>query len=135
MTYQKRVIACAVLTAGLYGCSDTSSYDFENSLATAQQDLAQTAAAAAPVASFDPANGDVPFPNSILFIDPATGGPSADGTLSIAVADPEDLTDVQVSLNALDGFSTSSAITMSVGASIDPATVCLLYTSPSPRDS
>ena len=44
MIYRNKVIACTVLTVGLYGCSDTSSYDFENSLTTAQQELAETAA-------------------------------------------------------------------------------------------
>lgn len=120
MILRHRVIACTVLSVALYGCSDTSSYSFENSLGTAQQQLIDAAAAAAPVASFDPANGDIPFPNSLLF--------GTDGTLNIPLADgvsEDDLTSVEVSLNAMDGFSTSSPISMNLSASVNPDTVIL----------
>ncbi len=123
MKTSNKIIACTVLSVGLYGCSDTTSYDFDNSLATAQLQLAQAAeaaaATAAPEASFDPANGELPFPNNLLF------SGSEDGTLNIPVADPDDLTDPQVSLNALDGFSVSSPMSMALGGAVDSDTVVL----------
>lgn len=121
MFYRNRLIACTVLTVGLYGCSDSASYDFEQSLSIAQQQVDESAAASAPVAEFDPAGGVLPFPISLLF------SGSEDGTLNIPLgdADPGDLTSAEVSLNALDGFSTTAPITMSVAGSINPATVIL----------
>ena len=123
MKTRTKIFACSVFFAGLYGCSDTSSYDFDNSLATAQQQLADaaaaTAATAAPEASFDPANGVLPFPSNLLF------SGSEDGTLNIPVADPNDLTDPQVSLNALDGFGLSSPMSMALGGEVNADTVVL----------
>ncbi len=121
MNFRDNIIACTLLTVGLYGCSDTTNYDFDASLATAQQQLADAAAASAPVALFDPASGEIPFPNNLLF------SGSTDGTLNIPLGDtnPDDLTVPEVSLNALDGFSTSSPISMNLGAPVDSDTVVL----------
>jgi pimeloyl-ACP methyl ester carboxylesterase len=69
------------------------------------------------VSTFDPANGVVPFPDDLLFQG------STDGTLNIPVADPSDLSDPQVALNALDGFSTDAPITTGFAGAIDPTSV------------
>lgn len=69
------------------------------------------------VAEFNPAEGKLPFPSNLLF----TG--SSDGTLNIPVADPGNLADPQVALNALDGFSTVAPITAHFTSSLNPATI------------
>ncbi len=115
MNIVKYLVAVSV-AAGIAGCSDTSNYNFENSLATAQSNAA---ANAAPVARFDPAAADLPFPNSLLF------SGSEDGTINIQVDDPTDLADAQVSLNALDGFSTIAPITMPLEGAVSAQSVVL----------
>jgi dienelactone hydrolase len=55
-----------------------------------------------PVATFDPANGIVPFPNNLLLLG------STDLTLNIPSADPTDFSDPKVAMSALDGFSTTA---------------------------
>lgn len=124
MSLYQRIFSVSVVAgvSALYGCSDTSTYDFANSLATVQQQAAEAAASAPPVALFDPASGDIPFPNSLLF------SGSQDGTLNIPLdegVDPTDLTVPQVSLNMLDGFSTTSPITMQLGGDIQADSVVL----------
>ena len=122
LTTRNFSLSAVLSVAALYGCSDTSTYDFENSLATVQQQTAEAAAAAPPVALFDPANGDIPFPNSLLF------SGTEDGTLNIPLdegVDPADLSVPQVSLNMLDGFSTTAPITMALGGAVDASSVTL----------
>jgi hypothetical protein len=60
-----------------------------------------------PVAIFDAARGDVPFPNDVL-INQMTGQVN----LPIAAGDP--MAPIKMQLNQLDGFSTSAAETISV---------------------
>ena len=67
--------------------------------------------------TFDPSNSVIPFPNDLLFRD------SLDGTLNIPVADVSDLSDPQVALNALDGFSTNAPFSAGFTGPIDPASV------------
>ncbi len=69
------------------------------------------------VALFDPSASVIPFPNNVLF------SGTTDGTLNIPVADPADLSDPQVALNALDGFSTIAPMRTTFNQPIDPATV------------
>ncbi|MFN2335288.1 MAG: hypothetical protein ABR550_12805, partial [Wenzhouxiangellaceae bacterium] len=68
-------------------------------------------------ANFDPAGGVLPFPNNLLL------SGSGDLTLNIPVADPDDISDPQVALNALDGFSTVSPWTFTFSDPVDPATI------------
>lgn len=70
-------------------------------------------------AVFDPARGALPFPSDVLF------NGSQDGTLNIPVANPNDLSDPKVALNALDGFSTVAPITASFAAPLNPDTVAV----------
>ena len=69
------------------------------------------------VSIFDPSNGVIPFPNDLLFQD------STDGTLNIPVDDPADLSDPQVALNGMDGFSTIAPFSSGFAGPIDPASV------------
>jgi len=68
-------------------------------------------------ANFDPSNGVVPFPTNLLFQG------TTDLTVNIPVADPNDYSNPQVALNALDGFSTVAPWTTTFSAPLDPATV------------
>jgi len=124
MSFYRRVLSASVVAGVgvLYGCSDATTYDFDGSLATVQQQVADAAAAAPPVALFDPKNRVFPFPNSLFF------DGSEDGTLNIALGEgveATDLTDVTVSLNALDGYSTTSPVTMQIGGAVDADSVTL----------
>ncbi len=51
-------------------------------------------------AKFDPSNSIVPFPTNLLL------SGTTDLTLNIPVADPTNIGDPEVALNALDGFGT-----------------------------
>jgi hypothetical protein len=53
-------------------------------------------------AKFDPSNGVVPFPTNLLL------SGTTDLTLNIPVVNPADYSDPKVSMNALDGFSTTA---------------------------
>ncbi|WP_350996216.1 VolA/Pla-1 family phospholipase [Shewanella sp. TB7-MNA-CIBAN-0143] len=57
---------------------------------------------------FDPANSKVPLPNDLLF------SGTTDGTLSIPGEASGNYTDPQIALGALDGWSTSSPISITV---------------------
>ena len=66
---------------------------------------------------FDSANGDIPYPNNILFAG------SIDGTLNIPVDPTASDAPVKQALNTLDGFSTSSPITVSFNGEINASTL------------
>ena len=68
-------------------------------------------------ATFDPANGVLPFPINLLF------SGSADLTLNIPVADPRDISNPAVVANAIDGFSTVSPWSFGFSAPVNVATV------------
>jgi len=70
-----------------------------------------------PVATFDPANGIVPFPNNLLLLG------TTDLTLNIPVADPTDVSDPKVAMNALDGFSTTAPWSTTFNMPIDATTL------------
>jgi pimeloyl-ACP methyl ester carboxylesterase len=70
-----------------------------------------------PVASFDPANGIVPFPNNLLLLG------TTDLTLNIPVADPTDFSDPKVAMNALDGFSPTAPWSTTFNMPIDVTTL------------
>jgi hypothetical protein len=70
-----------------------------------------------PTASFDPSNSVIPFPNNLLFAG------SVDGTLNIPVADETDLSDPQVALNAVDGFSTVAPMSSGFSTAIDAGSI------------
>ena len=89
-------VASALVVMLLSSCSSDSNYPFDQG-----------------VSNFNPTDGTIPFPNGLLFAD------SEDGTLNIPVADPTDLSNPQVALNALDGFSTTEAATTAFDQVLD----------------
>ncbi len=68
-------------------------------------------------ARFDPAVGVVPFPTNLLL------SGTTDLTLNIPVANPNDFSNPQVALNALDGWGTVAPWATSFSASVAPASV------------
>ena len=105
----------ALLSALLISaCSSEPSEDLQESIVEATP---STDGAVNPSALFDPSNGVIPFPNNLLF------SGSTDGTLNIPVVDDTDLSDPQVALNALDGFSTIAPMSSEFSTSIDAGTV------------
>jgi len=67
---------------------------------------------------FDPQEGDIPYPNNILF------AYSTDGTLNIPISDPTASdAPIKEALNTLDGFSTSSPISVSFNGEINASTL------------
>ncbi len=100
----------------LAACSDSGSVDFAVPTPPATNDNG-TIVTGIMTAVFDPAGGNIPFPNNLLL------SGSGDLTLNIPVADPTNFADPQVALNALDGFSTVAPWSSSFTASVNPATV------------
>lgn len=116
LKYSLPLVASAL---ALSACSDPTDYDFDSSLTTART---EAAANAQPGAVFDPANGELPFPNALLF----TG--SQDGTLNIPLADgvaEDDFSDPSVALNTLDGFALTQPITTEFGNALDAGSLIL----------
>jgi len=113
-----RIRLLLLLLSGLLlaACSDSGSVDFTAPTPPATNNDGSVVTAIV-TAVFDPAGGNLPFPNNLLL------SGSGDLTLNIPVADPTDFSDPQVALNALDGFSTVSPWSSTFTASIDPATV------------
>ena len=66
---------------------------------------------------FDSANSDIPYPNNILF------SGSTDGTLNLPFDASDSDAAVKTALNALDGFSTSSPISVSFTGDINASTL------------
>ena len=89
-------IASALVVMLLGSCSSDSNYPFDQG-----------------VSNFNPTDGTIPFPNGLLFAG------SEDGTLNIPVADPTDLSNPQVALNALDGFSTTEPASTGFDQALD----------------
>jgi len=99
------VTAALLLTA----CGDMSQED-PKTFATNETPAAYTL--------FDSVKGDIPYPNNILFAG------SQDGTLNIPYEANASDASVKEALNSLDGFSTTSPITLSLSSSdIDTTTL------------
>lgn len=113
------LLVTATTAIFLSACSDSSNYNFDASTDDAVEDALVSTSA---TANFDPATGDIPFPNNLLF------NGSQDGTLNIPLdndVDPADISNPSVALNALDGFSTTQPFTLSFDKDIDPASLVL----------
>ena len=76
-----------------------------------------TPATAVITARFDPSNAVVPFPTNLLL------SGTTDLTLNIPVANPANIGDPQVALNALDGFSTTAPWSTSFSTPVSPASL------------
>ncbi len=70
---------------------------------------------------FDSTGGDIPYPNNILFA--ATSAETLDGTLNIPYEDSDADAVVKSALNTLDGFSTTSPITIGFNGEINASTL------------
>lgn len=115
---KKLVLSLAVASAlGLSGCDSESLQDIEQNVANGGGNPVPPIARVA----FDPANGVVSVPNDVLF------SGTTDGTLNIPVADPTNVSDPQVALNALDGWSTINPFVLNInfpaGVALDPNSV------------
>ena len=76
-----------------------------------------TPATAVITANFNPAEAVVPFPTNLLL------SGTTDLTLNIPVADPANIGDPQVALNALDGFSETAPWSTTFSAPVAPSSV------------
>jgi len=74
--------------------------------------------ASANEALFDPTAGVIPFPNEVLYKDPAH--PDQGLALPISPDDPPALKGVLAGLNRLDGFSTLGSVTTAFSRPLDP---------------
>lgn len=115
---KKLVLSLAVASAlGLSGCDSESLQDIEQNVANGGGNPVPPIARVA----FDPANGVVSVPNDVLF------SGTTDGTLNIPVADPTNVSDPQVALNALDGWSTINPFVLNInfpaGVALDPNSI------------
>ena len=115
---KKLVLSLAVASAlGLSGCDSESLQDIEQNVANGGGNPVPPIARVA----FDPANGVVSVPNDVLF------SGTTDGTLNIPVADPTNIADPQVALNALDGWSTINPFVLNInfpaGVALDPNSI------------
>ncbi|MFS1422375.1 VolA/Pla-1 family phospholipase [Shewanella sp. 10N.286.48.B5] len=102
---KRLILGVAIASAlGLSGCSEDSSNEAKDNVETLIP-FSQVV--------FDPAAGDVPLPNDLLF------NGTLDGTLAIPGEDGIDYVDPSLALGALDGWSTSSPISLSVDLATD----------------
>ncbi|MCP4236981.1 MAG: lipase [Aestuariibacter sp.] len=91
---KSRLLVLAISFTVLAGCESDKTETLQDSI------VESTA-----ISNFDPANSVIPYPNDLLFAG------MVDGTINIPVADASDLSDPQVAINGLDGFSTVAPIT------------------------
>ena len=82
---------------------------------TTVQDSINTTAPS--TSDYDLSQSIIPFPNDLLFTD------SADGTINIPDVDETDLSDPQVAINGVDGFSTVAPMSTGFSTAIDPASI------------
>lgn len=102
----KRLILCVAIASalGLTGCGE----DSYNELKDKTEPLIPESHMV-----FDPANSKVPLPNDLLF------SGTKDGTLSIPGESSGNYTDPQIALGALDGWSTTSPISIDIDLAKD----------------
>ena len=105
-------ILIAVLAVFMIGCGDNSSSEVKVNNTKGQN--------AGAFVIFDSTAGNIPYPNNILFA-------KADGTVGSTLNLPYNPEDsdavVKQQLNTLDGFSTTSPITIGFNGSINPSTL------------
>lgn len=109
MFFHHRIISLVLvtLTALVLSACDTDK-------PTTVQDSIVTAG---PISNYDLSNSVLPFPNDLLFQG------TLDGTINIPVADENDLSDPQVAINGVDGFSTVAPMSTGFSTALDPASI------------
>ncbi|MGB5276722.1 MAG: hypothetical protein WBP02_06075 [Gammaproteobacteria bacterium] len=105
--YRVIQLLAAGLTAVLLSACDTDK-------PTTLQDSIVTVG---PVSVYDLSASVIPFPNDLLFQG------TADGTINIPVADESDLSDPQVAINGVDGFSTVAPMSTGFSRALDPNSI------------
>ncbi len=103
-----RVLLSAILAFMAIGCSDSSSTKVKVEASNAY-------------VIFDSDAGNIPYPNNILFA--ASSEATLDGTLNIPYEDTDADATVKFALNTLDGFSTTSPITIGFGGEVNASTL------------
>lgn len=115
MNFYKKLLISAIfsVTLSLLGCGgDSQNINLDSSKPNAEQ-----AATTQGSVIFDPLTSNIPYPNDLLFAG------SKDGTLNIPLANAANLADPNYALNELDGFSTSTPISVAVSKTVDVSTV------------
>ncbi len=108
-----------VFSLGLSGCNDSSDYDFDAS-AEAAQETYDAENEVQPRPLFNPAEGVIPSATNLLFLG------SEDFTLNIPIdplLDSAGEQALKATLNELDGFSTTSPVTVEFSTSLKSASV------------
>ncbi|MGD8590717.1 MAG: Ig-like domain-containing protein, partial [Chromatiales bacterium] len=102
----------------LGGCNSGSDYDFDASVDQAQANYEEENPSA-PRPLFSPAEGILPSATDLLFLG------SEDYTLNIPIdsSDPAGVQALKATLNELDGFSTSSPVTVDFSTTLNPDSV------------
>lgn len=109
-----KILITLAVAALISACESEPSEDLQDSIVETTPETNDTVN---PSALFDPASSVIPFPNNLLF------SGSLDGTLNIPVADAADLSNPQVALNSLDGFSTVAPMSTEFSTAIDATSV------------
>jgi pimeloyl-ACP methyl ester carboxylesterase len=109
-----RLVIALLSVALISACENEPTENLQDSIV---ESTPESAGSDNPSALFDPTNSVIPFPNNLLFAG------SQDGTLNIPVADASDLSDPQVALNALDGFSTVAPMSVGLSAAVDESSI------------
>ncbi|MEN8178491.1 MAG: lipase [Pseudomonadota bacterium] len=113
------VVALTSLLA-LSGCNDSSDYDFDASADDAQETYEEDNVIQ-PRPLFNPSEGQIPSATNLLFLG------SDDYTLNIPI-DPlesDGAKALKATLNELDGFSTTSPVTVEFSTTLDPASLVI----------
>lgn len=114
MTKQIQLLIALLSVSLITACGNEPTEDLQDSIV---ETTPETAGSDIPSALFDPSSGVLPFPTDLLF------SGTADGTLNIPGLDDSDLSNPQVALNSVDGFSTNAPLSSGFSTSIDSSSV------------
>ena len=110
----RRVLFSALLAFMMVGCGNDTSNDV----------TLEAPYEAGSYVVFDATGGDIPYPNNILFAANSSSTNDADGvTLNIPYEPTDSDASVKHALNELDGFSTTSPITVSFNGEINASSL------------
>jgi len=110
----RKIIISLCVGMALSGCESDPGETLQNSLTI---DNTVTT-----VSNYDLGNSVIPYPNDFLFA-PDAAAPVADGTLNIPGTTPTDLSDPQVAINSLDGFSTVAPMSTGFTSALDSSSI------------
>lgn len=120
MNYKTLFIAATTAVLLLSGCDSDKGTTLQDSLEgnTVEETIAGYAV-------FDPTTGTIPYPNNILLAPNSSSTNDYDygQTLNIPYEESDPDANVKRQLNTLTGFSTTSAITAPITATLDPTSI------------